>query len=31
MIARPGDFDPTELRKVRRQKLRVDEAIAAEP
>jgi hypothetical protein len=31
MIARAGDFDPAELREVRSQKLRVEEAIAAEP
>jgi hypothetical protein len=31
MITRAGDFDPAELRKVRRQKLGVEKAVAAEP
>jgi hypothetical protein len=31
MIPRAGDFDPAELRKVRGQKLSVEEKIAAEP
>jgi hypothetical protein len=31
MIARATDFDPAKLRKVRGQKLGVEEAIAAEP
>jgi len=31
MIARTGDFDPAELRQVRRQKLGIEQAIATEP
>src|ERR1700730_18958831 len=31
MIAGAGDFDPAEARQMRRQELRVEEAVAAEP